>query len=255
MTTKGLLTTQLILLALLFFGACVAAAAPITWSAVYDAAGPADVHNGTVGPFNTFVDSSTFWSSDLAINGVNFNRYDHKIVPGQNDGAPFAYGFANGSNITIDSDSTYGSEPSGYAATPTNDYERLTNKSAYFSSSKAYVITLGGLEVGSRYQVQLFGPDWNVNWHTFEYGDGQGNSTGLMHTGGDLAGSSGPPQYVFGTFVADATTQEIFMGPFSRSYGFAPAVSLFTVPEPSAFLLLCGVGLLGVTQRRRRKML
>jgi hypothetical protein len=254
MTAKNYVATALISLTLLFVGS-TAQAAVITWGSVYDAVDSSDVYNGSVGPFKSFVDSSTFWTSDLTINGVTFNHYDHKHYPGSSGGAPFSYGFAN-SNITIDADSTYypyGGPSGEYSAAPVNDYDRLTTMASYSNSSKYYAITLSGLTVGRQYQVQLFGPDWNVTFHRFRYGDGLGHYTDTMHTGGYLQNNSGPPQYVFGTFVAGAESQQIFMGgDTSYSYGMGPAVSLFTVPEPTTMIIWSLLGGLAVMLGRRK---
>jgi MYXO-CTERM domain-containing protein len=56
-------------------------------------------------------------------------------------------------------------------------------------------------------------------------------------------------QFVTGTFTADATSQVLTMTS-TTDFGVAKALTVGTMPEPSA-ALLGGLGLLGLLRRRR----
>src|SRR5882757_3082658 len=105
-------------------------------------------------------------------------------------------------------------------------------------------LTWGGMTPGNTYLLQFWANDGR-NSTTAERSE---TLTGGANTSAALAygfGSSGPGQYVIGTFVADGTgTQTITMNAFGgNDIGPSAQINLLqlrdiTVPEPSSLALL-----------------
>jgi hypothetical protein len=232
-------------------------AATITWGPATNISGPSDVI--TTG---TYVDSATFFGSDVTVNGVTFNHYSAAPYTSANGGfsSPSAnsvnaydLGFANSSQIVVGFENGPDPPSNGPGATA---YEQLLSKTVYEPKSPDTVttgtITLGGLTIGQQYQVEVWSPYYV--------------SSNTSYFGGNLLNEGSTPQYIVGRFTANAASQVISLaagpapGPPDNSflgggYTFLPgAVELRTVavPEPGSVGLL-GLGTIGLLMAARRK--
>jgi hypothetical protein len=100
--------------------------------------------------------------------------------------------------------------------------------------SPSATITLSGLINGTQYQIQFFADSTGSNSQTISGSDAMNTLNG---------------QFVTGTFTADAASQVLTMTR-TTDFGVANALTLGTIPEPSA-ALLGGFGLVGLLRRRR----
>lgn len=111
---------------------------------------------------------------------------------------------------------------------------------------------LGGLEIGTTYQVQFFSGRSNscCATRTLQIGDGNG------HFSSPVSQAPLVFQSVYGTFVADATTQRIVFDDSSNNPDLSAYVLLKDpippVPEPQTWaLMLGGLAAIGRLVRRR----
>ncbi len=221
-------TTLALLVACL---AVSARAATITW----DAAGnvnqnaPQQVANN----FQSFAAATL--NSTTTINGVTFQGYSGTV------GNTLEFGT---SNITINN-TDVGS--ASFSNAGTTAYGAMLNDGTYRATANSEMtVNISNLIVGQQYEVQLWMPYWN---NQFPTSFSAVNSTPFLNTGfGAVA-----PQYIIGTFTANATTQSI--GSAGNSgYALISAISVqHVVPEPGS-MALAAIGLVGlaaVALRRR----
>src|SRR6266436_4390571 len=162
-------------------------AADITWQAPTTISGASDV--STLGTLvGTWAPGDDAYNPDsLPVNGVTFNAYGS---------GPFN-SFVSTSGI----DAHYTSYNS--PATGDNNYDTIL-KAAVYSNGSSISLTWGGMTPGDTYLLQFWVQDGR-NSMTAERSE---TLTGGAHTSAALAygsGSSGPGQYILGTFVADNT--------------------------------------------------
>jgi hypothetical protein len=205
-------------------------AASITWSTpVLETGIETDIITS-----GTFVDSASWRPDDQIVNGVTFN--------GRIGLSSGNLSFGNGSQITvtnIQNTISVGNAPWG------TNYANLVSGGAYQYSTAA--MNLGGLNVGQSYQVQVFEAFWNDYFPT-----SFGGSDPL-----DLGFGGHNPNYVVGTFTADAVTQAISLTS-GREFGYgyvifdAVQVRTASVPDSGTTAALLGTALLGLAALRRR---
>ncbi len=184
--------------ALYMFGfACVAATASparaeaiIAWGSPTNISGPSDVITA-----GTYVDSATFSTAPLTVNGVAFNYYNGVYtLPSANLVNAADLYFTGGSHIVVGYD-TAATFTNGPLNTP---YADLLSLTGYTTGTGT--ITLGGLTVNEIYQVEVWAPYWNSALN--------GNYGGNL-----LAVDPATPQFIVGTFTANASTQVIAFSP------------------------------------------
>jgi outer membrane protein OmpA-like peptidoglycan-associated protein len=184
--------------ALSICAASAASAADMTWTAAVDETGrPTDVLAGgtltaavTAGPNTT-------------VSGVKFMGQ----TPSKTAGV-IVFGNAP---ITVEAVQNpygkYGAPPAAWDA----GYRSLVSGGAYSEfPTSPMKIQIAGLTAGNKYSVQIFETFWNSNFATAFVG-GKNPSSVLNLSGGPRPGAtaSATPQYVTGTFVADADRQSI----------------------------------------------
>jgi hypothetical protein len=119
-----------------------------------------------------------------------------------------------------------------------------------FGNGASFTTSIGGaLAVGAKYQLQVWFTDLRscCSARTMIYGDGLGNNVGLS------ASQGGFGQYALGTFVADGSSQDLFMQTtWTNGNVHLTAYQLRAIPEPGS-LALVGLAVLGLGASRRRK--
>ena len=185
---------------------------------------------GTWAPYNGNA------SSGLTVNGVAFQAFPD--LPGATQ--TFDNGGGNG---------TFASP-----GTADNNYNNLLNAGAFGNGSGAYSVSWNGMTVGNTYLVQFWvndGRNDTVNQRTETITGGLNTSLYLAYG----SGSSGPGQYVLGTFVAVDPSETLTLTPGaafpSAQFNLLQVRDLTPVPEPSTIALCCVS--FGILLRLRRK--
>lgn len=225
--------------------AATAQAADITWQSVQNISGTSDVSTlgtlvGTWSPYLQFTSGSS-----LTVNGVTFVG---------NDLSDFS------------TPSYFSSQYTGFGSPGTGDsnYNTLLSGAQYGANGDGTYFSFGGLNIGDTYEVQIWAEDTrNIGvrrWENF-YADDIGYSGDGSGAVTYPADGSGNGQYVIGTFVASATSEQIDEETWASSGGQQSGqVNLFQLrdlsetPEPSTLALLAGSGgvLLGLRRRQSR---
>ena len=214
------------------------ASAAIVWSTPVDSTGK----SSDVITTGLLVDAQTFGPT-TTVNGVTFTNTGL--------GAPnnSRYGVLSGVGQF-----TPGWDP---------EYRDLVKATAYFRTPSYVELQFGQLEAGS-YMMQLFLPQWDVNWATaFSL---NGVRSAPVQAGGALQG--GPdyparqmPQWISVNFDADGVTDYTVRSEGLTTFQLLSAFQLRTapdqstvVPEPSTWaMMILGFGLAGAAHRRRRR--
>jgi hypothetical protein len=156
-----------------------------------------------------------------------------------------------GSILTITQTGNEGIAPGG-PMSPTSNANFNAVMSDFAYDGNPVIGQLTGLTVGRKYEVELFALDDRgcCSGRTVEFGDGNGNDSTVF--------SLGSNSYVFGTFTADATTQNVESIGFGQPQSNFNAAVLYSVnvPEPASLVALVGLGgmvLIGFAVRRRRR--
>lgn len=208
--------------ALLCAAAGSASAGIINWN-VFDTTGAGDV--STVGTLVEGVNmGGTTSALDTTVNGVLFSS-DSSLL-GSNSNSDF-----------LDGSST------GDAA-----YDALIGSLDY-GDGTSFSLTLGGLTAGSIYQVQAWFTDLRDGkaGRNMILSDGNGNTASL-----NAAGAGGLGQFALGTFIADATTQELKLASPGFKNVHLNGFQVRDVPAPAP-LLLMGIAVLGMGAAFRRR--
>lgn len=212
-------------------------AAAIIWSAPVDSTG----RSTDVITAGQFLDAGTFGPT-TTVNGVTFTNTGIGLPNTAN------YGVLSGSGT--------------FTSNWDPEYRNLVKATAYFRTPSYVELQFGQLEAGS-YMIQLFLPQWDVNWATaFSL---NGVRSAPVQAGGNLAG--GPnyparrmPQWISVNFDADGVTDYTVRSEGLTTFQLLSAYQLRTapdqstvVPEPSTWaMMILGFGLAGAVHRRRR---
>ena len=238
---------------LITFSAADLPAATIAWGPATNISGEADVSlNGTL---VSAVNPGQFpggGGAATTVNGVNFIGFaPANMGPVTDPSGVFTLETVPGFGIF--STSGLGS-PAAPFSTLTSAYQRLLDFADYSSDgpqttfNMPITMTINGLTVGVPYEFQ------------FWFNDSRPFSTGpLIATTGVTSVSLDPNttnapgglgQFAVGTFVADATTQQILFTTTGNAVGHS-AYQLRVVPEPGAGLLGAATMLLATRRGRR----
>ncbi len=213
-----------------------ARAALITWNGPQDIAGDADVsQNGTL------LGALNLDGSGAAVNGVNFQGVDlafgsQVLTVGNFDLSGFFY---NDVGVSFNSGST-----AAPFASLGSDYRAMlgTAASAVPSGAAALTLTMNGLTIGQNYEFQAWVNHSNGNVNpiigTYKVTIAAGNSVELDPNTTELYGGLG--QFVIGSFIADATSQQVTFdnAEVARVNGFQLRLTNASVPAPAPFALL-----------------
>jgi hypothetical protein len=208
----------------------------INWQTPLTISGASDV--STAGSlFGTWAPYSGDAVGGLTVNGVAFQAFPD--LPGATDN--FDNGTGNGSFAS--------------PGTLDNNYNDLLTAGAFGNSSGAYTLSWNGMSVGNTYLVQLWvndGRNSAVNARSETVTGGANTSLSLAYG----SGSSGPGQYVIGTFVANSSSETLTLTPGpaipSAQFDLLQVRDVTPVPEPStAALCLTGLGLLLAMSRKK----
>jgi len=216
-------------------------AASITWE---DITLPLETGNvSDIITSGTFVDSASWTADDQIVNGVRFNGQ----TPFNSETGTMRFG--HDSKITVTNiahpNDHYGPGPTFSAGS----YFNLVSGGAWQLSGFNTAINLGGLSVGQSYQVQIFEAFWDYNWDT-SFG---GSAPLQLGVSNDPDPKKTIPNYVVGTFTADAPTQLISLASDSGVVVFdAVQVRTTSVPDSGTTAALLGTALLGLAALRRR---
>jgi hypothetical protein len=218
--------------------------ANITWNTPLTISGTSDVSTlGTV--VGTWAPGDDAYNPDsLPVNGVTFNAYGS---------GPF--------NSLVGSSGIDG-HYTGFnnAGTADNNYNTIL-QAAIYNNGEAMSITWGGMTAGDSYLLEFWVQDGR-NSTTAERSE---TLTGGSSTSGALAygsGSTGPGDYVIGTFVSDGTgTETLTINPFGGAdIGPSAQINLLQlrditpVPEPSTLAVLAlGTGAMMFGFRRKSR--
>ena len=229
-------------LAGLFAAAANAQNANITWGAPAIISGTSDVSTeGTV--IGTWAPGDDAYNPDsLPVNGVTFNAY------------------GSGPFNSLVSSSGINDHYTGYDSPGTlNANYNTILQAAIYSYGSTISITWGGMTAGDSYQLEFWVQDGR-NSTTAERSE---TLTGGSSTSGSLAfgsGSTGPGDYITGTFLADGTGTETLtvnalggpdIGP-SAQINLLQLRDITSVPEPSALACLAvGAGTMFLGFRRK----
>jgi hypothetical protein len=218
--------------------------ANITWGAPTTISGTSDVSTlGTV--VGTWAPGDDAYNPDsLPVNGVTFNAYGS---------GPFN---SLVSSSGIDGHYTSFNSP----GTADSNYNTIL-QAAIYNNGETMSITWGGMTAGDTYLLEFWVQDGR-NSTTAERSE---TLTGGSSTSGALAygsGSTGPGDYIIGTFVSDGTGTETLninpaggadIGP-SAQINLVQLRDITSVPEPStlAFFAL-GTGAMLFSFRRKNR--
>lgn len=133
-----------------------------------------------------------------------------------------------------------------------SSYQALLGSGNYTNDNGLMTLRISNLTIGNTYQFQWWDSD-SRNSYPQLINATAGNTVQLDGNTSNAEGGIG--QYVIGTFVADATTQDIdFQGePGSGTMQNAYQLRNVTVPEPSiSSLFILGSAALLLTRRRQK---
>ncbi len=225
---------------LVLFPLANAPAAVITWGSVQTI----DYNTPTqVSTNGTYLDSFKFQSIlDNPVNGVTFNPFSSTV----GTVASFV-----GSGITVDlgtntADQRFGA--SDFNSPVNNAYSRLVGTTALVLQPADAQISLIGLTSGFTYEIQLWQGPWDNLFQT-RYSSSSDFTTGLS----GVLDSGSSPQFVLGSFTANAATQSIYFQSTANSFVAGPAAGqlrVTAIPEPASFALV-GVALMVILAWRR----
>lgn len=238
-------------------------AAVIAWGTETDIAGNADVStNGALVMAYNFGDTGV---AGTTINGVTFDPF------AVDSGGLFNSYTVGNATLSTASDKN----PRGIVTTTSQalsgSYLTMLNSAVKLTADREYKLTMSGLTVGQEYEFQVWVS--NSGRGFFDRGafptsisDADGNSVslypgdngvGLGPMGTDLSPAAG--QFAIGTFIADAASQELFLGS-GEIDGLVNGFQLRqlaqqgpggAVPEPTTALF--GAALLGTIGLSRRR--
>jgi PEP-CTERM motif len=194
----------------------------------------------------------------------------------QNGGAGASLTLANGDIVYGDSFSSFTtggglgnySTSMGNPNTADSNYNLLLEGAVDTGLAEGGNLTFGGLTFGNTYVVELWAEDLQDlgyrQWENFYVGStgNQSSAVTFPSDGSDntysLNDYNGPNgNWITGTFVANATTEEISLNTYSSvnadRQGQVNLVMVWTVPEPSTLALMAaGGGALMLLRARRR---
>ena len=192
----------------LVLSAAPAGAATITWGSPTNIAGDADV--STTG---TLVGAFNLSGPAAVVNGVNFQEF---LITG---GSTTVGNFTVASGFIFDSSNAPAAAP--FNTLSAGYQSMLGTRTVWFGGM---TLTMSGLTVGQTYEFQAWvndPDDYTQSGGTFQVDVTGGASTVTLDPNPGLA-LGGLGQFVTGTFVADATTQDVgfFNGEVGLANGF-----------------------------------
>jgi hypothetical protein len=236
----------------------------VTWQTVQAIAGDSDVDNtGTlVYAYNFGPNAGPSQVQTVTVSGVNFQAFGAPIVESYVQSITIGdvilsedIGELNGFDTSANS---------GSFASLSSPYKGLLGTAIAASYYATMTLTLGGLDAGNSYRVQLWVNDSkkDILYNRVQIG-GDGSNTEVKTNVAGTVGAIG--QYVIGTFTATGSSQQITFVGLTDVDGINfvsrnPIVNAFQlrlessgqVPEPTSIIIF-GLGALGFAYQARRK--
>jgi hypothetical protein len=236
----------------------------VTWQTVQAIAGDSDVDNtGTlVYAYNFGPNAGPSQVQTVTVSGVNFQAFGAPIVESYVQSITIGdvilsedIGELNGFDTSANS---------GSFASLSSPYKGLLGTAIAASYYATMTLTLGGLDAGNSYRVQLWVNDSkkDILYNRVQIG-GDGSNTEVKTNVAGTVGAIG--QYVIGTFTATGSSQQITFVGLTDVDGINfvsrnPIVNAFQlrlessgqVPEPTSITIF-GLGALGFAYQARRK--
>ena len=236
----------------------------VTWQPVQAIAGDSDVENtGTlVYAYNFGPRSGPSQVQTVMVGGVNFQAYGAPIIESNEKEIKIGDVILSEDNGELNGFDT--SANAGSFASLSSPYKGLLGTAIAASYYATMTLTLGGLDAGNSYRVQLWVNDSkkDILYNRVQIG-GDGSNTEVKTNVAGTFGAIG--QFVIGTFTATGSSQQItFVGLTDvdgiTTYSRNPIVNAFQlrlessapVPEPASMAIF-GLGALGFAYRARRK--
>jgi len=218
-------------------------------------------------PVAALAQSSVTWQAPVTITGASdvlttgsllgtWAPFAGDAIPGLTVNGVTFKAFADLPNAATSLDNGTGSGSFRSPGFSDANYNDLMTAGAFGNNNTSYTISWNGMTAGNMYAVQLWvndGRNDTVNQRTETVTGGANTSASLAYG----SGSSGPGQYIIGTFIADASGSEtLTLNPGSAfpspQFNLIQVRDITPVPEPSAVAMsLIGFGVLvGVLRRK-----
>ena len=177
--------------------------------------------------------ADVLWDSPQPITGPGDIIADGDLIAAVNEGNSTLVVDPGGLNLTFAAGNDFPNSPfnSGNLGSGDAAFDSVLNQADWGGTgANPHSFAIGGLDVGDTYDIQMFVSDIRscCNGRSMQITGGANTANVYM---GDNAGSPSAPQYVVGTFTADATSQSFSF------LGTHPSAGNLRHPQLNAYVL------------------